>query len=61
VATGLAEIGALPHVIEQILNHQSGARRGVAGVYVRAGLETEKAAALARWDAHLAAVVEGAR
>jgi hypothetical protein len=42
-----------------VLNHVSGHRGGVAGVYNRASLDGDKAAALARWDAHLMAVVEG--
>ena len=31
VATGLGELGVLPHIIEAILNHYSGHRSGVAG------------------------------
>jgi integrase len=34
-ATHLGELGVLPHVIEQTLNHVSGAKAGVAGVYNR--------------------------
>ena len=34
-ATGLAELGVLPHVIEAVLNHLSGFRAGVAGIYNR--------------------------
>ena len=33
VATGLADAGVAPHIVEQILNHQSGHRAGVAGTY----------------------------
>ena len=33
VATGMAEIGVTPHVIERILNHVSGSFAGVAGIY----------------------------
>jgi integrase len=58
-ATGMAEIGVQPHIIEAVLNHASGHRAGVAGVYNRATYESEKATALARWDEHLTAVVEG--
>jgi integrase len=36
-ATGMAEIGVSPHIVEAVLNHVSGARAGVAGVYNRAG------------------------
>jgi integrase len=35
-ATGLANLGVLPHVIEAVLNHVSGHKAGVAGVYNRA-------------------------
>jgi integrase len=34
-ATMLGELGVLPHVIEQALNHVSGAKAGVAGTYNR--------------------------
>jgi integrase len=40
VATGLAELGVLPHVIEAVLNHVSGHRAGVAGIYNRATYAT---------------------
>jgi integrase len=56
-ATGMAEIGITPHVIEAILNHISGHKQGVAGIYNRASYETEKATALARWAEHVAAIV----
>lgn len=39
-ATGMAEIGVQPHVIEQVLNHQSGTKAGVAGVYNLSKYET---------------------
>src|SRR5262249_33791774 len=39
VATGMADIGIEPHVIEACLNHYSGHRRGVAGVYNRSPYE----------------------
>ena len=36
VATHMAETGvAAPHVIEAILNHQSGSKGGIAGIYNR--------------------------
>jgi integrase len=58
VATGFGNIGILPHVVEQILNHQSGSKGGVAGVYNKALYEPEKRLALDRWAAHLLAVTE---
>ena len=57
-ATGMAEIGIQPHVIEAILNHISGHKSGVAGIYNRAAYETEKATALNRWAEHIEAIVE---
>ena len=38
VATGMADIGIAPHIIEQILNHQSGHKGGVAGIYNRSSM-----------------------
>ena len=49
VATRLGDLGALPHVIEAILNHVSGHRAGVAGIYNRATYSAEKREALNRW------------
>jgi integrase len=54
VATGLAELGTLPHVVEAILNHVSGHKAGVAGVYNRAIYAAEKRVALEMWARHLA-------
>jgi integrase len=45
-ATHLGELGCLPHVIEQILNHQSGHRAGVAGIYQRSKYSGQVRAAL---------------
>jgi integrase len=59
VATGMADIGIEPHIIEAVLNHYSGHRRGVAGIYNRSTYERAVAAALARWDEHVLALVEG--
>ena len=58
-ATGMADIGVLPHVVEACLNHVSGARAGIAGTYNRALYAEEKKAALARWSAHVAGLVAG--
>jgi integrase len=58
-ATGMADIGILPHVIEQVLNHQSGAKRGVAGIHNRSTYANEKRQAVDRWAEHLMALVEG--
>jgi integrase len=58
-ATHAAEIGIQPHIIEVILNHISGHRAGVAGVYNRALYEPEKRQALDRWADTLLSWVEG--
>jgi integrase len=59
VSTGMNEIGVSPWVVEAVLNHVSGSRAGVAGRYNFSLLAAEKAAAMARWDEHLMALVDG--
>jgi integrase len=49
VVTTMAEIGIQPHVIEAAVNHISGHKGGVAGVYNRATYAAEKRTALERW------------
>jgi integrase len=56
-ATGMAELGVAPHVVEVCLNHISGSRRGVAGVYNRAKHSAETAAAFTVWGRHIASLV----
>ncbi|MFZ2109603.1 MAG: hypothetical protein WAV18_30215 [Roseiarcus sp.] len=46
---GSADLGALPHLGEAILNHISGHPAGVAGIYNRAVYTAEKREALNRW------------
>jgi integrase len=58
-ATGMAEIGVPPHIIELVLNHVSGARAGVAGTYNRSEQMSERKAALERWANHVAVLVSG--
>ena len=55
--TGLVELGVAPHVVELIVNHVSGTRGGVAGVYNRAELTEERRVALQRWAAHVEGLV----
>ena len=57
VATGMAEIGIQPHIVEAVLNHISGHKAGVAGIYYRATYLPKKTAALNTWAAHLMMVV----
>ena len=53
VATGLQKLGVRFEVTEAILNHISGARGGVAGVYQRHDWKDEKQSALDAWGRHL--------
>jgi integrase len=59
VATRMADLGVAPHVIEQVLNHVSGHKSGVAGIYNRSNYEREVRNALALWHDHVRTLVEG--
>jgi integrase len=72
VATGMAEspkqkgdererfgLGVKPHVVEAVLNHVSGHKSGVAGVYNLASYQGEVRTALRLWADHVRAIVEG--
>jgi len=48
-ATQMAELGILTHIIEAVLNHVSGHRAGVAGIYNRARYTDEMCNALQMW------------
>jgi integrase len=52
-ATRMADLGVAPHVIEAVLNHVSGHKSGVAGIYNRSTYAEEKRAALDLWASHL--------
>ncbi|HEV7909956.1 MAG TPA: integrase arm-type DNA-binding domain-containing protein [Methylocella sp.] len=58
-ATGLQRLGVRLEVTEQVLNHVSGSRAGIVGVYQRHDFASEKRAALDAWGAHVQAIVEG--
>lgn len=50
LVTGMNELGiATPHVIEAVVNHVSGHRSGIAGVYNRATYIDERTRALSEW------------
>jgi integrase len=53
LATGLQRLGVRFEVTEAVLNHVSGSRSGIAGVYKRHGWGPEKRAALDAWGAHI--------
>ncbi len=57
LATGLQRLGVRFEVTEAVLNHISGAKSGVAGVYQRHHWTDEKRAALDAWARHVAATL----
>ena len=60
IATRMADLGVAPHVIEACLNHQSGHKAGVAGIYNRSSYQREVHHALGLWSDHVRTLVEGA-
>jgi integrase len=58
VATGLQRLGTRFEVTEAVLNHVSGSKSGVAGVYQRYDWAAEKRAALDAWSDHVARLSE---
>jgi hypothetical protein len=54
----MANLGVLPHVIEAVLNHVSGSRASVAGIYNRATYAREMREALERWAEHVTAITD---
>jgi len=61
-ATRMCDLGVEPHVVEEVLNHQSGTRRGVSGVggvYNKSRYARAVQNAVEAWDRHLRALIEG--
>ena len=58
VATSFQKLGIRFEVTEAVLNHQSGARSGVAGIYQRHDWADEKRFALEKWGTHLTVLVQ---
>lgn len=54
LATGLQRLGVRLEVTEAVLNHISGSRDGIVGVYQRHNWANEKRAALNAWAAYIA-------
>ena len=52
-ATGMAKLGAPPHVVERVLNHSTGQLGGVAGIYNRFQYLDEMREALELWAVHV--------
>jgi integrase len=59
-ATGLQRLGIRLEVTEAVLNHVSGTRAGVVGIYQRHDWGAEKRAALDAWAWHILALAAGA-
>ena len=59
VATRMADLGWQPHVIDAVLNHQSGSKRGISGVYNKSPYANEVRNALATWHDHLRTIIAG--
>ena len=59
VATGLQKLGVRLEVTEAVLNHVSGSRAGIVGVYQRYDYADEKLAALAVWGERVVEILEG--
>jgi len=56
-ASGMASLGFLPHIIERVLNHTSGATGGLIGVYQRYEYAEERKKALHSWGSYVETVV----
>jgi integrase len=59
LATGMQRLGIRLEVTEAILNHVSGSRSGIVGVYQRHGWEREKVEAMKAWTATVIRAAEG--
>jgi integrase len=59
MATGLQKLGVALPVTEAVLNHVSGSRSGIVGVYQRHDYAKEKRAAMERWGRRVEAIIEG--
>jgi integrase len=58
LATGLQRLGVRFEVTEAVINHISGSRGGVAGIYQRHDWKDEKRAALDAWANHLRSLLD---
>ena len=61
LATGLQRLGVRLEVTEAVLNHTSGSRAGIVGIYQRHEWADEKRAALDAWAAHVRRTLDGKR
>ena len=56
IVSHMAELGVLPDVADRVLNHVSGTRSGVKGVYQRYEFIRERREALELWSGYLARI-----
>jgi integrase len=56
--TGLIELGVQPHVVELAVNHISGTRAGVAGIYNKSEMLPERRDAFERWSRYIALLID---
>ncbi len=54
--TGMAQLCVPPHIADAVLNHKSGAIKGVAAVYNRHAYLDERREALEAWEGHVLAI-----
>lgn len=54
--TGMVEIDVAPHVVEAVVNHVSGHKAGVAGIYNQSTLDKQKRKALEDWATYIQAL-----
>jgi integrase len=59
-STGLGDLGIAPHIIEALINHQSGTKAGVSGRYNKSVYEREARQAVELWGNAVLAAVDGA-
>lgn len=57
LATGFQRLGVRFEVTEAVLNHVSGAKSGIAGIYQRHDWKEEKRSALGTWARHVDAII----
>lgn len=58
-ASGMAELGFQPHIVERVLNHISGAQGGLVGVYQRFEYADERKRALEAWGNRVTEIASG--
>ena len=58
-ASGMARLGAAPHIVGAILDHSPASLIGVTAVYQRHRFQPEQLATLERWAAHVLTLAEG--